>query len=562
MFKGAVAKVLDAAGVKEAEGLLEVPPNPELGDFAFPCFSLSKMFRKSPAVIAGELAGVISAELPSGIVERVSANGPYLNFYLNKQKVGERIVSAILEKGSLYGTGAPKSEKVMVEYPAPNTNKPLHLGHVRNMLLGNSICSIMGFAGFTVVPVDLVNDRGIHICKSMLAYKKWGNGKEPDKKSDHFVGDYYVLFSKEAAKDEALEGEALKMLVKWERNDLEVSKLWAKMRKWALDGFKETYAKFGVSHKKSYYESEIYQEGKLLVMDGLKKGVFEKDEKGAVIVDLEKEGLGKKVLLRDDGTSIYITQDLYLAKAKFDEFRMDRSVYVVGNEQAYHFKVLFSVLKKLGLPFADKCYHLSYGMISLPEGRMKSREGTVVDADDLVDEMEEVARLEIEKRHKLSAAALKTRSKAIGMGAIKFFILKYDPMKDFVYTPEESISFDGETGPYVQYAHARICSIFKQVEKWKAPKKLVYSHSKEHALVTLLARYPDVVAEAAEKYNPALVARYSLELAQTFSSFYVDCPVLKAEKDVKDSRLALCHATRVVLQSSLALLGIDAPEAM
>jgi arginyl-tRNA synthetase len=563
MFRDEVIAILGITALprEEISRLLEVPPEQKLGDFAFPCFALAKQMKKSPAHIASGFAASIR---PSGSITRVEANGPYINFFIDKDKLAESVLKKIIECGSLYGACPEKGEKIMVEYPAPNTNKPLHLGHARNMLLGSSLCSILAFAGYKVIPVDLVNDRGVHICKSMLAYKRWGHGKEPDIKSDHFVGDFYVLYSKEAEKDPELEKEIQKMLVKWENNDLETIKLWSKMRKWALDGFKETYEVMGVHHQKVYYESEYYNLGRDIVRDGLAKGIFQKDENGSIIADLEKDGLGKKVLLREDGTSIYITQDIALAKLKFDEFHMDRSIHVVGNEQIHHFRVLFRLLGMLKLPFAEKCHHLAYGYVSLPEGRMKSREGTVVDCDDLVAEMKKIAGDEIAKRHRLPPEELDHRARAIGLSALKFFILKYDPSKDFVYNPEESISFDGETGPYIQYAHARICSIFKQAGKWTPDKNVMlqFSHEKEVSLITLLSNYPAIVDEAAEKYNPSIVARYALLLAQTFSNFYQECPVIKEEDDIRDSRLALIHCVRTVLKSSLGLLGIEAPEEM
>jgi len=355
------------------------------------------------------------------------------------------------------------------------------------------------------------------------------------------------------------------MLRKWEAGDKEVIALWKKMRGWALKGFKQTYALFGVHHKKVYYESEIYQHGKEIVLEGLRKGLFYKNEEGAIMVDLEKDGLGKKVLLRKDGTGIYITQDLYLAKKKFDDFKMDKSVYIVGNEQKYHFQVLFRVLEMLGFPYAKQCYHLAYGMIYLPEGRMKSREGKIVDADDIVEEMKRVAEDEIKKRHTLDYKELEKRKEIIGMGALKFFILKYDPMKDFTYNPEESISFEGETGPYVQYAHARICSILRKEKKFNPEKvkKLEYKHPTEFKLIKLLADFSKTVSDAAENYKPSFVARYSLELAQAFNEFYHECPVLKADNNkVRDSRLALIFCVKTVLRNALDLLGIEAPEEM
>lgn len=564
MSKQDVIKLLvKATGLKEVEldSLIEIPPSPQLGDYAFPCFILAKQLKKAPDIIAQELAGKIKPKHP---ISEIKATGPYLNFFINKNKLAGEVLKEIINCGSCYGSWPLKHEKIMVEYPAPNTNKPLHLGHVRNMLLGNSICNILAFAGYQAIPVDLVNDRGVHICKSMLAYKKWGKGKEPDKKPDHFVGDFYVLYSQKENEHPEMEEEVQDMLRKWEAGDKEVITLWEKMRKWALDGFKETYAKFDVFHKKVYYESEIYQHGKEIILDGLRKGIFKKDEKGAVIADLEKEGLGKKVLLREDGTGIYITQDIYLAKLKFDDFKMDRSVYIVGNEQIYHFKVLFKVLEMLGFPFAKNCYHLAYGMIYLPEGKMKSREGKVVDADEILVEMKKEAEEEIKKRHPgLPQQEVDKRKEIIGKGALKFFILKYDPMKDFTYDPKESISFEGETGPYVQYAHARICSILRNVSNFE-PEKInaEFNHKHEHRLISLLSRFPEAVKEAAEQYKPSIVARYALELAQAFNEFYHDCPVLKADKRVMESRLLLIFCVRQVLKNALDLLGIQAPEEM
>ena len=562
MFKVDVVNALAKAtklSKKDIFPLIEVPPSDKMGDYAFPCFVLAKKEKKIPKDIAVELAKKIKTRSP---ITEIKAEGPYVNFFVDKNKLAEENIKEVIKCSACYGSWPVKKQKVMVEYPAPNTNKPLHLGHARNILLGNAICSILAFAGYQATPVDLVNDRGIHICKSMLAYQKWGKGKKPDKKSDHFVGDYYVLYNEKF--NHKLEKETQEMLKRWEENDKEVVALWKKMRKWTLDGFKQTYALFDVHHKKTYYESEIYQHGKDIVAEGLKKGVFYKDEDGAVMVDLENEGLGKKALLRKDGTGLYITQDLYLAKVKFKDFKMDKSVYVVGNEQIYHFKVLFKVIEMLGFPFAKNCYHLAYGMINLPEGRMKSREGTVVDADDIVEEMKRVAEKEIKKRHpNLGKKEIEKRKNIIGMGALKFFILKYDPMKDFTYNPEESISFEGETGPYVQYAHARICSILRKVKKFKPEKaKLSFKEPSEFRIIKLLADFPGIVGEAAENYKPSLVARYALELAQAFNEFYHECPVLKADEKTRDARLALIFSVKLVLRNALGLLGIGAPEEM
>lgn len=565
MFKKEVTKLLVKAtklSIIDIDSLIEVPPSAEMGDYAFPCFVLSKQMKKAPNVIAKELAKKIK---PKALISEVKATGPYLNFFVDNNKMAEKVIKEVIKQGLCYGSLALKHKKVMVEYPAPNTNKPLHLGHVRNMLLGNSICNILAFAGYKAIPVNLINDRGIHVCKSMLAYKKWGNNKEPGKKSDKFVGDFYVMFSQKLKENPELEKEAKEMLNKWEAGDKETIALWKKMNKWAMQGHDDTYKKFDVFHKKTYLESNMYKHGRDVVMEGLKQGIFYKKNDGSVAVDLSEQGLGEKILLRSEGTSVYMTQDLYLAKLKFNDFEMDKSVYIVGNEQIYHFKVLFKILELLGFPYAKNCYHLAYGMINLPEGKMKSREGKTVDADDIAEEMIKIAGQEVIKRHKgIIKQEVDKRSKMIGMGALKFFILKYDPMKDFVYNPKESISFEGETGPYVQYAHARICSILRNTDKFNTEKikKFDYSHPTEFKLIKIMSDFSNIISEAAEKYKPSVVARYALDLAQAFNEFYHECPVLKASGKTKDSRMALIYSVKIVLRNALDLLGIKSPEEM
>jgi len=452
---------------------------------------------------------------------------------------------------------------VLIESPGPNTNKPLHLGHLRNMSLGISLSNIYNFLGYNVKNVDVINDRGIHICKSMLAYKKFGKNKEPDKKSDHFVGDYYVLFNKKLKDDPNLEKESQDLLEKWEKNEKETRDLWKKMNKWAVSGMFETYKRFGIRIDKPYFESDTYLKGKEIVMDGLKKGIFEKDDDENVVVDLTKKHLGKKVLIRANGTAVYITQDIALAGLRYKDYKMDKMIYVVGNEQIYHFKVLFNIFNMLKFPFAKNCYHLAYGMVNLPEGKMKSREGKVVDADDLMDEMVNLAEKEIRKRHKdLSKKEIDKRKEQIGLGALKFYMLKNDAMKDMMYNPEESIKFEGETGPYVQYAHTRINSI---LAKAKLPIKADYSLLKDELelkLITLISQFPDKINEAAQSYKPSVIANYLIELSQYFNSFYTKLPVLKAEKGVKEARLHLILAIKRVLKNGLNLLGIEAPERM
>ncbi|MBW3022245.1 arginine--tRNA ligase, partial [Candidatus Woesearchaeota archaeon] len=489
---------------------LEVPPDHKLGDYAFPCFVLAKSMKKNPKDIAEELSAKINK---NDLIKEIKTAGPYLNFYINKKEQAKNVLLAIQKEKEFYGKSHAGKDRIVIEYPAPNTNKPLHLGHVRNMVLGKSVLLLLENAGNEVIPVNLVNDRGVHICKSMLAYQRWGKNKEPDRKGDFFVGDFYVMFNQKAKDMLGLEEEAQEMLRKWEAGDRETLALWKKMRKWALDGFKETYKKFNVDFKREYYESEIYTFGKKIVNDGFKKGILEKDDTGAIYADLEKHNLPKKFLLRGDGTSLYMTQDLHLAVQKHKDFKFTSSIYVVGSEQNLHFQQLFKVLELLGYPWAKRCYHLSYGMVYLPEGRMKSREGTVVDADDLVDEVVESAKVEIEKRHgdSLTSNQIDKRARMVGMAALKFFILKQDPVKDMVYDPNESLSLEGETGPYVQYTHARINSVLKKAKtKDVVADFSAYDTPEELKIIDLLGKYPETVLSAAQNYKPSTLCRYLL----------------------------------------------------
>ncbi len=542
---------------------LEIPPSSDLGDFAFPCFVLSKRYKKSPVEIAKELCAKIKTDK---IIKEVKVVGPYLNFFVNKEKMSSDILKKISDLKEKYGVSSKKNKTILIEYPGPNTNKPLHLGHVRNIALGYSLCRILEANGYKVVPVNVNNDRGIHICKSMVAYKKWGKGDSPEKskmKSDFFVGKYYVMFSKKA--NSALEEEAKEMLKKWEEGDKETLELWKKMNKWALDGFKETYKKFDISFKKEYFESQTYKKGKEIILNGLKKRLFEKNEDDAIVVDLEKQGYGEKVLLRKDGTSVYITQDVYLAKAKYDDFKYDKSIYVVATEQNYHFKVLFEVLKILKFPFAEKCYHFAYGMVNLTTGKMKSRQGNVVDADDLIDDMTKLAVKETKSRNKdLSLKEINLRANEIAMGAIRFYILRYDPVKDFLFNPEESISFEGETGPYLQYTYARINSIISK-HGGKIDEKVdssLLNQKEELELIKLLGNFDDVVSKVGETYKIHVLTRYLLDLAQAFNNFYHAYPVLKADEELKKARLLLISCVKQVIKNGLGLLGINVLERM
>ncbi|MCL2649797.1 MAG: arginine--tRNA ligase [Candidatus Azobacteroides sp.] len=483
------------------------------------------------------------------------------------------------------------SQLAMIEYSSPNTNKPLHLGHIRNNLLGYSLAEIMKANGYKVVKTNIVNDRGIHICKSMLAWQKWGNGATPEltgQKGDHLIGNFYVLFDKEYKKElselqaqgfskeeaetkSALMAEAREMLRKWEAGDMETVALWEKMNSWVYAGFDETYKRLGVDFDKIYYESETYLEGKEQVLEGLSKGVFYKQEDGSVWADLTADGLDNKLLLRADGTSVYMTQDIGTAKLRFDDYPIDKMVYVVGNEQNYHFQVLSLLLDKLGFEFGKGLTHFSYGMVELPEGKMKSREGTVVDADDLIDEMIATAKetsKELGKLDGYSEDEANKVSEIVGLGALKYFILKVDPRKNMTFNPQESIDFNGNTGPFIQYTYARIQSVLRKAHEQGIilPENLSASiiiSEKEEDLIQMLDLFKSIVKEAAEAYSPALIANYVYDLVKEYNQFYHDYSILREEnEDLKKFRLILSKNIGEVIKTSFALLGIEVPDRM
>jgi len=527
-----------------------------MGDFAFPCFSLSKIFRKNPVIIAAELSRSIS--LPKEI-ENVTAINGYLNFFINKELLSKNVLTMAVSDN--YGK-QQREQKIVIEFSSPNSNKPLHLGHLRNMSIGDSVSRILEFCGNTVTKTSINNDRGVHICKSMLAYDTFGEGKTPEstgKKSDHFVGDYYVLFSKEAANDESWNEKAQDLLRKWEKGDLHTVELWKKMNTWAFDGFRKTYQLFGINFDKEYFESQIYTSGKEIVYDGLEKGHFSKRDDGAVIVDLQTEKLGEKVLLRPDGTSVYIVQDLYLAVLKDKEFLYDRSIYVVGNEQDYHFAVLIAIFRKLGYPIAEKMKHLSYGMVELPEGKMKSREGTVVDADDLIAETQNLAAAELKERYRLSEEEMKDRSLKIALSAIKYQLLKVDITKTMLFDPKKAISFEGDTGPYLLYSYARAASILRKAGKL-AELNIMKPEEPEIRLIKKIAYFPSAISSASDKLSPSIIANYAFELAQVFNEFYHACQVIGSEQE--NFRLHLVNAFKSVLKKCIHLLGIEEIEEM
>ena len=541
---------------EEITNLISVPPNAKMGDYAFPCFILGK----NPKEEAEKLKKKI--KLPKSF-SKAEVIGPYLNFFVNNTLFVEETLTKIAKEKKNYGKGKEK-QNIVIEFCGPNTNKPLHLGHVRNMALGDSVRRIISAQGHKVHPVNIINDRGIHICQSMLAYQKWGKEKQPDKKGDHFVGDYYVLFSKKAKENEDLKKEAQDLLFKWEQGDKETIKLWKAMNSWVLNGFKETYQRFGIKFDKEYAESGYYNEGKELALEGLKKKVFEKDENGAIIAPLEKYKIPNKVILRADGTSIYITQDMYLADLRYKDFKYDKLIYVVASEQNNHFQQLFKILELLKKPYAKNLFHLSYGLVNLPSGRMKSREGTVVDADDIMDETSALAEIEIKKRHKsLSEKEIKRRAELISLGAIKFFMLRTDSARDVVFNPEESLSFEGETGPYVQYTHARSCSILRKAGNISG--KINYSllnQEEELAVIRLLYDFPEAIEKSAKDYKPHHIANHLITLAQAFNEFYHKCPVISERDEQMKARLLLVDSVRQVLENGLKLLGIKAPDEM
>lgn len=538
---------------KEVSTLLEIPPNSSLGDFAFPCFGLSKKLKKSPNEISKELA----QKIKSKYLEKVESKGPYLNLFLNRKELAK----SVLEKESK----KPKKEskKIVIEFPSPNTNKPLHLGHVRNIVLGQSVSEILTFTGNNVIKSNLNNDRGVHICKSMVAYELWGKNSTPEKekiKSDHFVGKMYVEFAKHLKEDPSLDKTAQDYLLKWEKKDKDIRGLWKKMNSWALEGFEETYKRFGLKFDNVEFESKIYNDGKEIVLNSFKKGITKKKEDGAIFIDLEKEGLGEKILLRGDGTSIYITQDLNLAVKRKEKLGFDSLFYVSAVEQIYHFKALFTILKKLGYKWADNLQHLSYGMVNLESGRMKSREGNVVDADKLLDELEALSREELKKRNKdLSEKDLKEKSKKISLSALRYYFLKVEKGRDMVFKPEESISFDGNTGPYLLYTYARARSIIKKSKNKGLPKYDKITDL-EKELLFELAKFNEVILQARNTISPNLIANYCFELAKKFNEYYQKEKIIGSNEE--EFKVQLIEKISKTIKGSLSLLKIDVLEEM
>ncbi len=571
--------IVPSATKKEFEGNLTVVVFPFL-----------KASRKSPEATAAEIGAWLVENEPA--VEATNAVKGFLNITIRPSYWLDMLghIAATADYGMRRAT--PESPLYMVEYSSPNTNKPLHLGHVRNILLGYSLAQILKANGYRVVKTNIVNDRGIHICKSMLAWQKWGDGVTPEtsgKKGDHLIGDFYVAFDKHyrqelaeimardnvdekvAAERSPLMAEAREMLRSWENGDPGVRQLWQTMNSWVYDGFDETYRRMGVDFDKIYYESDTYLEGKDLVLNGLKDGKMYRKEDGSVWADLTAEGLDHKLLLRADGTSVYMTQDIGTAKLRFRDYPIDKMIYVVGNEQNYHFQVLSLLLDRLGFKWGKDLVHFSYGMVELPEGKMKSREGTVVDADDLMDSMvADASEASADRLAEMPADEAADTCRKIGLGALKYFLLKVDPRKNMLFNPKESIDFNGNTGPFLQYTYARIRSLLRKAgaeplaEGAPAPGfSGVTPNEKEIALIQRVADMPSVVAEAGRTYSPALIANYCYDLAKLYNQFYHDCPILKEDnQSLRDTRLFLSAVVARTLRDSAALLGIEMPERM
>ena len=558
-----VASFLSDINPVDIEGYLETPP-PEIDfHYALPCFRLAKIEKKAPNDIANELKQKIEN---IDYLESVQVSGPYLNLKIKPSFILKSISKSNKDYGRIRRIQENKTEKkrVIIEYPSPNTNKPLHFGHIRNMLLGKSLSNLLKYMGYEVFQVNLNNDRGIHICKSMLAYKKWGQNKQPDKKSDHFVGDFYVKYNEMAANDKTLEDQTYELLRKWENGDNDTIKLWKKMNEWALNGHKETYKKLSISFDKEYFESDLYLKGKKIIENRVSEGIFEKLEDGAIIARLKaKYNLEDKILIRSDGTSIYITQDIFLAYKKKEDFDFDISIYVVGDEQIQHFKWLFAILELLG--FKGNNYHLSYGMIDLPSGKMKSREGTIVDADDIIEEVEHLAYSEVNRRYnEISQSEKLKRAEIIGLAALSIYILKYNPTKGFIFKPDESISFEGETGPYIQYCYARIESIIQKSEE-KITTDISWErlqHEKENSLIKQMIYFPEVIEMVEQTYNIHLIPQYLLNLCQLFNSFYTSCQVISEDKELEKARLLLIRCVQIIIKIGLTILGIETLDQM
>ncbi|MCG8569035.1 MAG: arginine--tRNA ligase [Spirochaetes bacterium] len=562
-----IMDALKKLDITETDIITEIPPKRELGDLAYPLFKYAKTLKKSPVQIAEELKINIPV---NGLIEKLESKGPYLNIFFNKNKVAQDLLTTIINQDIQFATSEPRNEKVVIEFSSPNTNKPLHLGHCRNNVLGDTVARLMKKIGYEVVKLNLVNDRGVHICRSMLAYDHFGNGATPQdtgKKSDHFVGDYYIKFTQEAEKNPELEKETQTMLQRWEEKDPEIRNLWKKMNHWTLEGLQETYKRMGIQFDEIQFESDTYLLGKDIIQQGLEKGVLYQKTDKSIWIDNEDVKLDKKILMRSDGTSIYITQDLGTAYKRYDKYQFSKMIYVVGSEQNYHFQTLFASLKKLGYDWVDHCYHLSYGMVNLKEGKMKSREGTVVDADNLMDTLYNLSKKIIkEKQPDWDDIEQEKVAEKVGMAALKYYLLNFSTTKDFLFIPEQSISFEGNTGPYLQYTCARLNSLLNKAGNYSKDPQYLKNYAfnfEEWQVISNLLEFEKVIEKAALTLSPIDICTYLYNLTKYFNKFYHDHPIATAkEENIRVVRLMISQAVHTVLKIGLSLMGIEALERM
>lgn len=552
-FEKEIHKLFEAEKLSEA--LIEIPPKPEFGDYAVPCFSYAKTMKKAPNAIAQEL----SNKFKSTLFEKIINVGPYVNFYCNKSEFAE-----ILKKiDTNFGKGEKKKENVMVEYCQVNTHKAFHVGHLRGTLLGASVINILKFLGYNVISANYQGDIGAHVAKSIWYLTKHYKGKYPKENKGIWLGQIYQKANAMLEKNKDYKLEVSEILQKLESGDKELTELWKKTRQWSLDDFEEFYKMIGVSFDKYFFESQMEKPGKLLVNKLLNKNIAKKSD-GAIIVDLEKYNLGISIILKSDGTALYSTKDLALASDKFDKYNINRSIYVVGSEQSFYFKQIFKILELMGFKDAKNCYHLPYGLVMLESGKISSREGELILASELMNTLFLSASKEVKLRHNdWTDKEIKESANKIALAAVKFTMINQDSNKPIIFNTNKALDFEGETGPYIQYAHARICSIIKKHDK-KINKQIDYSlfNDAEHSIIKLLEKFPKIMIEAGENYKPQLLVRYTLDLAQMFNEYYHANPILKAEDNIRDARLYLIDKVRIVIESGLNLLGIDAPKQM
>ena len=556
MLEEEVLKLLEKAGIKEAK--LEIPKEKEFGDLAFPCFELAKKEKKSPVEIANGIVEKIKSQ-KSYFVKKVEQRNGYVNFFFDWGKVSEKVLKEILRKKKVR-----KKERIMVEFSQPNPVHSMHIGHARSTFLGDSLSRLLSFLGYRVIKANLMNDIGLQVAKLVTAYLLWAKGKKPEGKPDYWLWELYVKFHEEAKKDPSLEEKAREVLRKIERGEKEIKRVWKRIVKWCVEGFEETYKKLGISFDVYFYESDYRKLGKKIVEEGLKKGVMKKTEEGAVVSQLEKYGLPDTVVLRSDGTGLYITSDFGLTVHRFKKYKLDKCIWVVSSEQNLHFKQLFKILELLGYDWVKNCIHFSYELVRLPEGKMSSREGKAVILDEVIDKLEKMAYEEIEKRaQNLSEKEKREIAEAVGIGALKYAIVKVEPEKMITFEWERMLKLEGDTGPYLQYAHTRCAGILRKAGKWKSNFKTEEISEEEKNLIKTLMLFPKVVENAAKELKPNYICNYAYELATLFDKFYEKVPVIKAESEEKRNfRLTLVKATKKVLASCLELIGIKPLERM